>query len=210
MSKAERPSNVAADVAALLRRHGPTELGRLLGVSARAVELWAAGERSPRPKHLLTIAAMLGQPLAGARGTRGGQAAAQRASKRPGKAPDPVPSAPAAALEAPRLPAGPGSDEIDPRAVARETVRTLQRALEGLEEDEGATARERATLGTALIAATRLHARLCGELEVTMASIVRSSAWGRILRAFETVFERHPEAKAALAEFAQELQELGS
>jgi hypothetical protein len=100
-------------------------------------------------------------------------------------------------------------DDLDAHQVSKDTVRRLGRELDRLDGDKGATARERAAVSTSLTSATRLLARLSGQLEVTHSAIVRSTAWGRILRTFDEVFSRHPEATKALAEFARALEELG-
>jgi hypothetical protein len=97
----------------------------------------------------------------------------------------------------------------DPQELAQRLVSRIEKELELAQGNAEYSPRERASLASAGTSALRLYSRLAGSLEVTQASIVRSAAWGRILRAFERVFSRHPEAAKALAEFTSELREIG-
>jgi hypothetical protein len=130
------------------------------------------------------------------------------APARPRSAPEQAPSAPApppATLpEAAEVP-----QETDALKVVVALLETTRRQIEIAERDVEAPYAARAALIKSATGLCSLLARLSGQLAVTQSAIVRSAAWGRILRAFETVFGRHPEATKALAEFAQELAELG-
>ena len=108
---------------------------------------------------------------------------------------------PAAPVAPPQAPAA--DSQLDPRVVAVETLRALRYSL------TVAAPEDVPTVANAITSATRLLAHLTGSLQVTQANIVRSAAWVRILRCFETTFEKHPEARLALAEFAKEMAELG-
>lgn len=88
-------------------------------------------------------------------------------------------------------------------------VEQLGRELRAANDNPAYTPNHRAAIANALAKALQLYARLSGSLDVTTSAIVRSTAWGRILASFERVFERHPEAQQALAEFAAELSEMG-
>jgi transcriptional regulator with XRE-family HTH domain len=167
------PVNDQALAAQVLRRYGPKAAGKRLGVSARAVERWAAGERkplAPQAERLREVASTMMQ-----------------------KVDPPAPAAPA-------LPAG----ERDALTVCRANVARLERDLERTEDEA-----LRAKLSGALTTANTLLAKLTHSMEVNQSAILRSAAWGRIERAFESVFARHPEADAALKEFVAELQEMG-
>jgi hypothetical protein len=99
-------------------------------------------------------------------------------------------------------------EQVDAKDVVLDLLFAARRQLEAAEADRNVAYRERAALISSATGLCRLLARLSGSLEVTQASILRSAAWSRILRAFERVASRHPEAARALAEFSAELQEI--
>jgi hypothetical protein len=86
---------------------------------------------------------------------------------------------------------------------------TAQEQLEQARGDSDVPYAARATLITSATRLCQLLARLSGQLEITQAAILRSAAWARILRVFDEVFSKYPEAQAALVEFARELEGLG-
>lgn len=54
---------LGADLRSARRRAGVTaaQLGRMVGACESAICRWEAGTRAPRPRHLLRLAAVLGQ-----------------------------------------------------------------------------------------------------------------------------------------------------
>lgn len=208
-------SEGAAQLEAVTRRHGAAGVARALDASEAAVRAWRDGDRTPKKgtRNMLAekygIAVELWEcPEVGRPGSpppRAGEASAppQRVPEAP-PPPTPRPTPKPVALVAPAAPAA----GLDPLAVAQSTVVALQEALRSLDSDAEATARERAALGTALVGATRLLARLSGSLEVTQSAICRSAAWARILAAFEKAFDpvKHPGARGAVEDFVKLLQ----
>jgi len=223
-------SEGAAQLAAITRRHTAAAVARRVNSSEAAVRAWAKGDRRPSgPARLALEAAFTVAPSSwavpeGAAPTLTQDApalpstavessasarAAGRAAQRQGRGKT-VPPAAAAAPSVPPPSAAEGASEpADPKDLARRLVVRIEKELELAQGNASYTPRERASLASAGTSALRLYSRLAGSLEVTQASIVRSAAWARILKAFERVFARHPEAGKALAELAAELKELG-
>lgn len=172
----KRSSNAdgfAGDVAALVRRHGPSDAAKRLGAATRTVERWAAGETAPQASKKSTVEQRLARELA------------KPATK---SAADALREAPA---DRELVPAG------DPCDTAAQTVARLSRELDRLDRDANATARERATVSTALVTATRLHARLSGALELTAQQIIRSPHWNDIVTALADALAPFPDAAHA-------------
>lgn len=178
----ESDPDIRAMLAAIQRRYGTHEAARRLSTTPRTIQRWETGERVPTRKAAAQIIELHAAMVV----------------------PRPI-APPQLAAPAPTE----GTEDKDALAVCRATVARLERELDRLAGDVEASARERATVATALTAATRLLARLSGQLEVTHAAIIRSAAWRRILKNFEDVFARHPEAAKALQEFAQALHDGG-
>lgn len=55
-------------------------------------------------------------------------------------------------------------------------------------------------VATAITAATRLLARLSGQLEITEAQLLRSAPWAKAMALLERTLERFPDAARAVAE----------
>lgn len=90
-------------------------------------------------------------------------------------------------------PAGPFlEDADDPKANAVATLRKLRVAL------DDAAPEQIHRIANAVTSASRLLARLSGQLEVTEAQILRSAAWGRLVGVVRAVLEAYPGASTAL------------
>jgi hypothetical protein len=89
--------------------------------------------------------------------------------------------------------------DIDAKATCADTIRHMTHELARLEKDAEATPRDRAAVATSLTSATRLLARLSGQLEITEAAIVRSHPWRRLMDLLDAVHAVHPEAAKAWA-----------
>lgn len=87
---------------------------------------------------------------------------------------------------------------VDAKAVAAETLLSLRRAL------SEAPSEDVPTIANAITSASRLLARLSGELEITEAQIVRSVPFRRLMDRLDGVLSRHP---AAAKEWAEALAE---
>jgi hypothetical protein len=169
-------------LAALVRRHGPADLARKLRTTARSVERWADGSRSPSTSARTRIKRLL----------KGAQThAARPARARTSSAPGPAVS-PASTAAAPV----PAEDAL---AVSLDTLRRLRRELDRLEVDPHATSRERAAVTSSLTAATRLHARLTGVLELSESAILRAPRWRAIEQVLVAALTPYPEARDAAA-----------
>lgn len=84
------------------------------------------------------------------------------------------------------------TDADDPRANAVATLRILRRALEEAEPEQIPS------LANAVTSSSRLLARLSGSLDVTESQVVRSEAFGRVLKVLRVVLTQFPGAPAAL------------
>lgn len=85
---------------------------------------------------------------------------------------------------------------------AKEAALLNLREIQGDIEDaksRGAGPREISALRNAYSNAVRLYARVAGELELTEASIVRSSVWGKAMRLLEETLEPFPDAAKAVS-----------
>jgi len=198
-------TRASAAVAKLIRQYGPTVISRRIGCTLKGANDHATGT-TPRLKVRQLYRDHYGIAL--------------EDWERPDGPPEPPRSPPDCGsavarvepiVEAPAPPPLPAGPTATPDA--------LQTVVSLLAETRELIAEARRDLDTpyaakaALIASatrlTQLLAKMTGSMEVTQSMIVRSSSWGRILRAFETVFSRHPEASQALTEFAKELAEMG-
>jgi transcriptional regulator with XRE-family HTH domain len=182
-TKPTRAPELAA-LAALVRRHGATELAKKLGTTARTVERWADGSRSPLPRALSRIKRLLakGAPTPDAGATPPGRARSQADGGEGG------PEAPGGAPVA-----------YDALGVSEDTLRRLRRELDRLEADPLATSRERAAVTSSLTQATRLHARLTGVLELSESAILRAPRWRAIEQVLVAALTPFPEALDAAA-----------
>ena len=105
---------------------------------------------------------------------------------------------------APTLPLLPSREEVekgeaivtnahDPRENALATLRRLRALLASARDP-----REVARLSAQITSASRLLARLSGQLEVTEAQVLRSAAWAKLVKVVRGVLEAFPGAAAAL------------
>jgi hypothetical protein len=172
-------------LAALVRRHGPADLARKLRTTARSVERWADGSRSPSTSARTRIKRLL----------KGAETRAARPA-RTRKSPQPAPTASPAAVSAAAPVPVPAEDAL---AVSLDTLRRLRRELDRLELDPHATSRERAAVTSSLTAATRLHARLTGVLELSESAILRAPRWRAIEQVLVAALTPYPEALDAAA-----------
>jgi hypothetical protein len=183
----------AAIVASLAKHAGSSAMARKLAITESAVRSHATGKAIPRKGVQERYRALYNVPLDSWTHPAGSKPPPKRQKR---------------AKVAPELPEGP-TEAPDALKTVLLLLQTAREQLEEASNDEDVPYTARASLITSASGLCRLLAQLTGSLEITQSAIVRSTAWGRILRAFETVFSRHPEASKALAEFAQELAELG-
>jgi hypothetical protein len=178
----------ARRLAEVVELHGPREVGRRLGASESSVRSWVRGQRSP------TGAArrVLFETFAIEASSWGNPDAART----PGQdAPaSPPPSPPPRTSSGPRATAPPATAA----GKAAEQVNRLHGEIVAAKE-KGAGWRDLASLETAYTSALRNLGRLSGELEVSESSILRSAAWGRVMRVVSGVLERHPGIARELA-----------
>lgn len=99
----------------------------------------------------------------------------------------------AGALEAPPVVsavAGP----VDARAVAVQTLGTLQRTMSEVPPDK------RATVANSITTVAKLIAKLDGDLELTHGAVIRSKPFREMMTLIETTLSAFPDAAKALAE----------
>jgi predicted transcriptional regulator len=162
-----RLSRGATLVAALSKRLGASAIARKVALTEAAVRSHATGASTPRPGARKRYEKSYGVPSA----TWDDFTAPRSPRRSPARASSPAPTAPE-----------PEDPTVDDEAldVARDTVMRLRKELDRLDADPAGTARERASVSTALVSATRLLARLSGALEITQSSILRSVHWSAI------------------------------
>lgn len=175
-------------------------MARRLGLTEGAVRSHAEGRADPRPKVKERYREVYGVPLEAWSVPEGAEVSS---------APPPTPKA-APPTDPRPPPSAEPSKAPDALTEVVELLAATKRQLMAAEKDANAPYESRATLIRAATQLCNQLARLTGSLEVTQATIVRSAAWSRILRAFEESFREHPEAAKALATFAERLEELGS
>lgn len=224
-------SDGSAKLAEITKRHTAAAVARTVNASEAAVRAWAKGDRRPSgaaraalhsayaidPGSWTTPA---GDRRARARTPRAATTLAPEAPAPPSTHPEPSATTNApprgaqrngSSVRPPRpAPVHASHGKPDAQELAVRLVNRIEAELARAQDNPDYSPRERATLATAGTSALRLYSRLCGSLEVTQATIVRSAAWGRILRAFERTFAAHPEAERALRAFADELKEIGA
>lgn len=93
----------------------------------------------------------------------------------------------------------PTAPDLDAKATCTDTIRRLALELERLDSAPDATSRDRAAVASSLTAATRLLARLSGQLEVTQVQIVRSAPWRHLMDLLDEVLAHHPKAASEWA-----------
>lgn len=102
----------------------------------------------------------------------------------------------------PALPPAPADDgkPLELRNVTRETIVTMRRLLPVSPPSDAHK------IAGAITQATRLLARLDGQLEISQSQIVRSHPWRQLMDLLDGVLEKHPDAAkdwaAALREVA--------
>ena len=175
---------------------GFEELGRRLGVTGRAAEHYAKGDRMPRPQVRAKLAA-LGVPE-----SAWGVAATGTPTRTTRRAPAPVTAD------------GATSARIAARVAATAPTREQQEALvvdldamlvDALADDK-ASYRDRASVAAAKNAALRTLASMRGETQVTEVQVLRSPAGQRVLGVLFDALRAHPEACAAAAEKLEQLE----
>lgn len=210
------PRSPAAELlAGLVKRVGSSAVARRLSLTEGAVRSHAEGRAVPRRKvqeryrdiYEIPIEAWpapqlerAGAPARAPRadGAEGGEARGSVPAPRAlPPLPEPVP-----------LPDVP-KESIDAQQMVLRLLEAARQEIEKARGDQNVPYNVRASLITSATRLCQLLARLSGDLEVTHAAILRSAAWARIVRTFEAVFDRHPEAQPALAEFAREVAALG-
>lgn len=97
-------------------------------------------------------------------------------------------------------------DASSSKDLVRRQLAKIRGRIEKAESD-GVGLRELSALENSYTNAVRLYSRLCGELEITEATILRSSAWQKLLRLVREALERFPDAAKAIAE---KIEEFGS
>lgn len=90
--------------------------------------------------------------------------------------------------------------------VLRETIETYRRRLEAAEKDKLTKPTTFVALLRGQADAAAQLAKLQGEHEITTAQIVRSKAWGDILRALGPVLDEHPDVAAKIQQALEALE----
>lgn len=194
MSAAARPLTEGGRlVAELVARVGATEFARRVNATEGTARHLAAGRRLPAPdlRERIHVA----------------WAVAIEAWERPAEAPKPTPApAPTPVDSRP-------SDDPTAQAVVsglgrlRDTLRLFDSSIRAAQHDESGAPfgaywvsllRGRASVAEKL-------ARLQGEGELTMASIVRSRAWREVLGLLRPILEKHPEVATEIASVLEAL-----
>lgn len=85
--------------------------------------------------------------------------------------------------------------ELDAKVIATETLRGLRDQLA-----EAENSGERVKISTAIVATTKLLAKLNGQLEITEGQIIKSRPFGRVMAAIEEVLKKYPAAAKEVAE----------
>lgn len=177
-------------IAQLVKRHGVTSVEKKLGVSDGTVRKWLRDGATPQKRIRELVAKLFDIDV---------EAWAEAAySQKPswptmtnGK--DPAPGTP---VEKPEAIV---EDADNPRANAEATLKRLRSLLLTAEVEDVPR------LAAQITSASRLLARLSGQLEVTEAQILRSAAWAKLLRMLRDVLARYPGAatdlEKAIAEY---------
>lgn len=190
-------SRGATLAAALCKRVGPSAIARKVALTEAAVRLHATGASTPRPAARKRYAKAYGVPL--------GDWDDFTAPRSPPRSPPPASESPPPSAPEPSDPTAVDDEAL---AVCRDTVARLRRELDRLDADPAGTARERASVSTALVSATRLLARLSGALEVTPtpSSILRSAHWSAVKVALLEALTPIPGALEAMAKALEALE----
>lgn len=183
-----------------IEKDGPSKVAAALGVAESAVRFWRDGQvpskRSAqkildRYRSRLRIypprmsrAELIERVMTSDEVAEASERDPRRAAPTP-----PVEKGEAVASTAP-------SDPSDARENVVATLTVLRRRLEALgsEGDVPAVAR----IATAVVTATRLLARISGQLDVTEAQILRSDAWRKLVGMIRDVLQAFPGAAEAL------------
>ena len=177
----------ANGLSALVRRHGSRPVARALDAEEASVRRWVAGKAEPRPAAREKMLAVYGLVWDGAPATAEPVAEPMATSES-----RPVATA-APSDEAPRTGA------VDAHEEAKATVRQLRAAMDRLEADPLAAAREVAAVATSLTSATRVLGRFSGATDLTAPQILRSSEWRKVSGALIEAVRPFPGALDAIA-----------
>lgn len=185
-------------IRAIVRQRGAAEVARKTKMTTEAVGHWTTGRRKPNASARLLLQKHYDiDPL---EPWEAAGAAAPPAAKANGK---PAP----ASLTKEQLEAIASASKLDKGVAARDLAHEqliALRARMARQEALGAGPRELAILENSYTAAVRLFARLSGELEISEAAIMRSSAWQKAMRILADVLEKFPAAAKAVAEAFEE------
>jgi hypothetical protein len=164
-------------VRALVAARGVALVGRKTKTSDAGVKHWTTGRRKPGAEARLLLAEHFGIAVA----TWEEKPPTLTTKKEPREPGAPVP------------PSEPIHEEVSSKDLAFRHIQRILRQIEEAERDEAST-RELAQLDNALSTAIRVRARTAGELEVTEAMLMRSTAWARAMRVLFEALSKHPEA----------------
>jgi transcriptional regulator with XRE-family HTH domain len=175
----------ARRLCALVRRHTAAAIARRVGASESAVRAWSTGERTPSGAARRALSERYRVPVDGWR------VSPPTPGKRRPAAPTPTTMGP---VDVP-VPAE-GTPLVERyRALARQTEAAVARAR----ADENTSARDVASLVQSLNKIYWHIGKLTGEADLTMAMVVRSSAWREFSMRLEQALARHPKAAADVA-----------
>jgi hypothetical protein len=164
-------------VRALVAARGVALVARKTKTSDAGVKHWATGRRKPGAEARLLLEKHFGVGVS-AWDEKPPPPATKPKIREPG---EPLP------------PSEPIAEEVTSKELAFRHIQRILRQIEEAEADEAST-RELAQLDNALSTAIRVRARTAGELEVTEAMLMRSTAWARAMRVLFEALEKHPEA----------------
>jgi hypothetical protein len=185
-------------IRAIVRDRGAAEVARKTKKSLQCVGHWTTGRRKPDAAARLLLQKHYDiepiEPWEAAPAKTGAVASA-------GKQAELTPEQLRGIEERARLDKG-----IAARDLAHEQLIAL-RARIGRQEAMGVGAREIGVLENSYTAAVRLYARLSGELEITEAALMRSSAYVKFMRIVGEALEKFPAAAKAVREALEQYGE---
>lgn len=163
----------------IVRARGAAEVARKARSSQVSVRLWVNGQRRPGGDARQALAHHYDIPIESWI-----------------KAPEIPPAAETGVrpklVEAPKIDVG-----LPAKELVRMQLQGIRNRIAAAEAGD-ANPSTIATLENAYTAAVRLYAKLAGELEITEATIMRSSAWAKLMKRLREVLELHPDAAKAI------------